>query len=139
MNDVTIEVFFYMSLQIQNMGDCRSPQLPIINSRSANSLHKLVRKLNCCFPLSFNMSCEYQILQALFPHYVLQKFQLSLFDSKYKYPLFLFFLNLPHDSHVLSLVFSASCYRTTFLLSEASFSSEEILLHLLPLRRTCII
>lgn len=31
-----------------------------------------------------NMSCEYQIVQAIFPHYVPSKFELTVYDSTCK-------------------------------------------------------
>lgn len=79
-------------------------------------LTQLVRYLTQCSPLSF--LCECSILQAFFPHYVFEKFQLLLYDSKYK-----IFSKHSRWLHAPSMAFFTSFSRTTSLLVQVFPSS----------------
>lgn len=55
--------------------------------------------------LSQNMSCEYQVFQALLPHYGPQKFQPPLPDVKYKLPLHFHSLQSLVIAYMFSLLY----------------------------------
>lgn len=82
---------FYVPLSIQDVCDhfLSIISLFLIAQISCSTIHllEIARQLMRCFtsaPLDLNLPCQYQILQALFPHYELQKFQLLHPDVKYK-------------------------------------------------------
>lgn len=61
---------------------CKKFCLFVISPSFCSAIHLLkpVNYVTYCFPLSLYLLCEYQIFQALLPHYVTQKFQLPLPD-----------------------------------------------------------
>lgn len=60
--------------------------LQSIYSNSPGRLRARRTEENSSVPLALNLSSDYQIFQAFFPRYVLDKFHLSLSGVKYKKP-----------------------------------------------------
>lgn len=91
------------AVSFRDVGDYASLQLPILSSFKQclspyyffqslfnHSILKFIKLVTCCFPLHFSISYECQIVQALLSHDASKKFSLSLCDSKYKCPVFVF-------------------------------------------------
>lgn len=105
---------------------------------SAVTLQKLISRPFDAFICSsyFQMFWESHILQALFPHYVSQKFQLQFSDptQKFSFPYHLF-----HYSHVPSMVSSSSFFISTPMLPFLLFNCEETIQPSLPYKRVDMI
>lgn len=91
------------------------------NPYSTNHIQKLVWLFTLSFLLTFNILCGCQIRQALLPHFVPQKFQLSPPNTAYMCSLCFNILQKCVIVYVRSMGFPVSFCRATFMLPQVSY------------------